>query len=209
MSIYWLFFGFAILLISTCYQLYHIIEKSSINDFSLSKGSPFPAFIYSLTSGMSPLKKESAYLHLPTYITGILYHIGSFYALIWIIFHIIKFSPGHFFIQISIYFLLGTTCCGFGILLKRILNSKLRSISNPDDYFSNFLVSCFQLLSALTLLYPMLTDYLYVYSGILFLYIPFGKLRHIIFFFIARFYLALFYGRRGVWPQRRRRKWHM
>ena len=207
--LYWLLFGFAILFISTCYHLFFSIRKSSINDFSHSKGSVLPAFFYSLTSGMSPLKKETAYLHFPTYLAGIIYHIGSFYSLLWIVFHLFEISQPYWLIQISIYFLFGTTLCGFGILLKRILNKKMRWISNPDDYFSNLLVSGFQLLSAFTLLHPSLTAYLYFYTGILFIYIPVGKLRHIIFFFIARFYLALFYGRRGVWPKRRRRKWQI
>ena len=202
-----LIFGCGFFLIFTCYQIYRVIRKANTDDLSEAKGTVSPAFFYSLTMGMAPHKKETAYLHFPTYMAGIVYHFGSFYSILWIIVHITGISLPVWITRISFYFLLGTSLCGFGILLKRISIAKMRHISTPDDYFSNILVTGFQLLSACSLKNLSLIPYLYAITGFLFFYIPVGKLRHIVFFIIARFYLAVFYGKRGVWPHKRRKTW--
>jgi hypothetical protein len=209
LSLCLLLFGVSIFFISACIQFYRIIHRANTDDLSEGKGPVLPAFLYSLTIGMSPVKKETAFLHLPTYVAGILYHLGSFYALLLIVFHIIMFDLPVWITQISTFFLFGTSLCGLGIFIKRLFIKKMRHISTPDDYFSNILVTGFQLLSAFSLQYSDLIPYLYICTGFLFLYIPIGKLRHVIFFVIARFYLALFYGKRGVWPQKNREKWHI
>jgi hypothetical protein len=41
---------------------------------------------------------------------------------------------------------------------------------------------------------------LFIYAAFLFLYIPFGKLKHTVYFFSSRIYLGKFFGKRGVWP---------
>jgi hypothetical protein len=209
LSLCMLLFGFSIFFISACIQFYCIIHRANTDDLSEGKGPVLPAFLYSLTIGMSPVKKETAFLHLPTYVAGIIYHLGSFYSLLLIVFHIIMFDLPVWITQISIFVLFGTSLCGLGIFIKRLFMKKMRHISTPDDYFSNILVTGFQLFSAFSLQYSDLTPYLYIYTGFLFLYLPIGKLRHVIFFVIARFYLALFYGKRGVWPQKNRKKWQI
>ena len=40
-------------------------------------------------------------------------------------------------------------------------------------------------------------------AAALFFYLPLGKLKHLVYFFAARYQLGIFYGRRGVWPARR------
>jgi len=40
----------------------------------------------------------------------------------------------------------------------------------------------------------------YVTAALLLLYIPVGKLRHLVYFFAARYQLGYFYGWRGSWP---------
>ena len=86
------------------------------------------------------------------------------------------------------------------LLIKRISYSRMRSLSNPDDYFSNILVAGFLFFTAISLIIPDLIPYLFIYACFLLLYIPIGKLRHAIYFFAARAYLGVFFGRRNVWP---------
>jgi hypothetical protein len=79
----------------------------------------------------------------------------------------------------------------------------MRRLSNGDDFLSNLLVTVFQILTLFSLWIPGMIPFYFIYSGILFVYIPLGKLRHLLYFFAARFYLGWFYGKRGVWPPAR------
>ena len=76
----------------------------------------------------------------------------------------------------------------------------MRELSNPDDYISNFIVSVFHWATAGVLLSETLLSVYFLIAGILFLYIPVGKLKHTVYFFAARYHLGFFYGHRGVWP---------
>jgi nitrate reductase gamma subunit len=190
-------------------------------DLSEKSGSVVSGVIYSNTGAMLPHCKESAYKHLPTYTAGILFHIGSFIALL--CFLILIFAPVWiFFFQHNVLSamiaiaLWGSSCFGTGLIIKRILSKKLRPISNMDDYFSVIIVTLFHIISALLFTTFSFHDIFHQYfssemhSGIictyfvvatlLFLYLPFGKLKHVIYFFDARFQLGFFYGRRGTWP---------
>ncbi|MFH1942712.1 MAG: hypothetical protein ABIL68_11490 [bacterium] len=209
MSIYhWILLaGFFIFILSSLYHLFQIVKRAHTDDLSNAKGSILLGVLYSMTGAMLPMKKETAYLHLPTYIAGILYHIGSFFALFWLIPLFFRIPLPFLFVRMSIFIFLFTGLCGFFILLKRFSNTKLRHLSSPDDYFSNILVTAFHWMMAVALHRNTLIPHLFIVSTVLFLYIPIGKLRHIIYFFIARFYLGLFYGKRGVWPPNRRNSW--
>lgn len=192
--------GFFIFLLSGLFIIYKQIRAGAQKDYSHPLGKIGPAVFYSFTGGMSPRKKESAYLHLPTYIAGILYHIGTFIAFIYLVtlFFNIDTIP---LLKNTVFFLLVVTgLCGVSILLKRIFKLKLRHLSNPDDYISNLMVTGFQFLMALTVFQNTLLSYLFIYATVLLLYIPISKLRHSIYFFISRIHLGMFYGWRGVWP---------
>jgi len=162
-------------------------------------GKEGPAIAYSYTGAMSPAKKESAYLHLPTYTAGMLFHVGLFIAIINLFVTMIEIElPGLVLLILSCVFGVGILC-GIGILIKRIFKPVLRSISNPDDYISNILVTGFQLMSLLVINKPDFVNALYIYSAILLVYLPAGKLKHSFFFFTSRIALGKYYGSRGVW----------
>jgi hypothetical protein len=204
----WIFLsGFGIFIVYTIVTLIQIARRAATNDLSEGKGPILPAVFYSMTGAMSPIKKETAYLHLPTYTLGIVYHLGSFLALFWLIFHFFRFSMPDILIRLSTYGFMVTGLCGLIILIKRIVNSKLRHLSTPDDYFSNVLVTGFHFVSAAALFYAGALPWLFVVSGLLFAYMPVGKMRHVLYFFVSRFYLGIFYGKRGVWPPGRRNAW--
>jgi len=151
---------------------------------------------------MSPKKKESANLHIPTYIAGLLYHLGTFLSILLFILFLFKIEPFGYLRTVIIGFLIITGICGFGILIKRISKKELRSLSNPDDYISNLLVTIFQLMTALTLYNVRLFPLYFIVVSILLLYLPLGKLKHTVYFFAARYHLGFFYGWRGVWPNK-------
>jgi len=43
-------------------------------------------------------------------------------------------------------------------------------------------------------------------ATILFLYLPFGKLKHVVYYFAARYHLGFFYGWRNTWPPRKKER---
>ncbi|UCG28109.1 MAG: hypothetical protein JSV24_01755, partial [Bacteroidales bacterium] len=95
---------------------------------------------------------------------------------------------------------------GLSILVKRVVLKKIREFSNPDDYLSNLLVSMFHGVSAAALIEIFTEQFLFIYATVLLIYIPIGKLRHVVFFFTSRIHLGIFYGWRGVWPAGRRKE---
>jgi hypothetical protein len=201
---HWIFLGgFAICLISCLSQFFKVILSGLPKDFSQPLGKTLPAIVYSFTGAMSPTKKETAYLHLPTYSAGIIFHIGTFcgiFCLIVLFFNIQLLE----WLKLSFAILLIVSAiCGLSILIKRISVSKLRNLSNPDDYISNVLVTGFHILLTITILNNRILPVLLIYSTVLFLYLPIGKLRHTIYFFTSRIHLGFFYGWRGVWPIRK------
>jgi len=203
-----------------------LIRLGVPKDLSEKSGSITTGVLYSNTVAMLPMQKESAYKHLPTYIAGILLHIGSFIALLCFLFlffylftkdAISAFFFRHTVISSCIAFTLWcTSCFGIGLIIKRITSKKLRPISNADDYISTGIVTLFQLISAKLFTFYAFDKILhqffshemhelifYAYfllATLLFLYFPFGKLRHAVYYFAARYHLGFFYGRRGTWP---------
>ena len=189
---------FALCFTFCIYTFFRIIILGKPKDFSKTKGDINSAIKYSYTGGMSPAKKESAFLHLPTYIAGMLFHIGTFISLVLFISNVLNVEL-IYEIKILISIILSISgISGFLILNKRISKRELKSLSNADDYISNVIVTLFQIITIVYLFIPL--NLYFVISSLLFLYLPMGKLKHTIYFFAARYHLGLFYGKRGVWP---------
>jgi len=197
--------GLAIFMVVSVDLLRKAAGAWRVCDPAAPKGKPASGALYSLTGAMMPWKKESARLHPGSYILGVLYHLGSFCGFVWVavLFFGIDLPPA--VVSGSVLLLGITAASGFGLLIKRAISPNLRYFSSPDDYFSNMLVTAWQALVMMTLLYESMLPGLLALTGVLLLYIPAGKLRHAIFFLPARVYLGLFYGRRGVWPAGNRR----
>lgn len=185
-----------------------LVRLGKPNEYSRQAGNTVKAIGYAFTGAMSPLKKESAFLHLPTYTAGLFYHMGTFLSMFTFFFIVAGNIPTGWLAKAIILFLFISSCSGIGILIKRIVKKELRTLSNPDDFISNFLVTLFQIITIVTLSLPTVQlpnwptvqlSYYLIYS-ILMLYIPVGKLRHTVYFFAARYHLGFFYGWRGVWP---------
>lgn len=207
MTIYhWiLFVSFSVFFVSSLFQFLQILLSKAYKDYASSRNKIWRAIIYAFSGAMSPFKKESAMLHLPSYIAGILFHIGTFISLFWLALHFFNIKTNSLVANISAIYLTTSVLSGVMILLKRLIKTEMRRLSNIDDYFSNFLVTGFQVVSALTIFIGTPLPYLFIWAAILFLYIPLGKLRHAVYFFTSRVYLAMFYGKRGVWPLNRQK----
>jgi hypothetical protein len=151
---------------------------------------------------MSPKKKETASGHLPTYTAGIIYHTGTFIGFFLLAFHFFSMRINGVIAHGLFILLLLSSLSGVLILLKRVISPTLRQLSNADDYWSNVMVGGFQVLSAFALVRPSFLTPLFIYASALLLYIPMGKLKHVVYFFASRIYLGLFFGHRGIWPSK-------
>ena len=201
----WLFLGgLFVFLVSSSVQIFRIYSNPNFKDPSQAKQPGSAGITYSFTGAMSPLKKESAFLHYPTYIAGILFHLGTFFSFLLVLLHLLNVTFQETVATLSFCFLILTALSGVGIFIKRIAKPMMRQSSTPEDYFSNAVVTLFQILTAVTLRRPEIIPFWIGYTGFLLLYIPVSKLRHAIYFFFARLYLGIFYGKRGVWPPARK-----
>jgi len=201
---YWFhYLALASLAICFAFSLHHLLRLIRLGkpfDYAKAAGKTGSAILYSFTSAMSPVKKESAFLHMPTYAAGIIYHLGTFLAIFLFFFILAQVAFPTLLAYPLAGFLLISGICGVGILIKRIVKSELRSLSSPDDYISNSLVTLFQLSTSLILLVQEALPGYFILASLLLFYFPVGKLKHAIYFFAARYHLGLFYGWRGVWP---------
>ena len=198
--------AFLICFITLAYHFVRLIKLGSPKDYSLKRGNLKKAISYSLVGAMNPSKKESAYLHLPTYTAGILYHVGTFISVA-VFFLVLFHSTVAYTLQwILVCILIASSVSGLGIFLKRVSVKKLRFFSNPDDYISNLLVTSFQIFTLTVLVEEAFAPYYFICAGLLFLYVPIGKLKHSLYFFAARYHLGFFYGWRGIWPAKSHRQ---
>jgi len=160
--------------------------------------------IYAFGKGMMPWEKESAARHLPTYIAGILYHSGIFAGLFYILLIVTPFFPGLFLINALRILMLCGIVCGVALFLKRIFKTTLKNISCPDDFASNILVDLFLFFALIDTFISSVRSVFLFAAILMLLYIPVGKIRHCFFFFYSRILFGLFYGRRGILPQKQR-----
>lgn len=191
--------SFVVCLIIYSFILLKIIRLGKPQDYAKPSGDIQEGIKYSFTGALNPRKKESAYLHLPTYTAGLVYHAGTFLSLL---LYVLSFFylpyPDLMKIPIAV-FLLISGLAGLGILIKRISLKKMRTLSNPDDYLSNVLVTSMHFLTSFFLMGYAFAVY-YLLTAFLFLYLPVGKLKHSVYFFAARYHLGVFFGSRNIWP---------
>jgi len=197
----WLAFGALMFCSSICFlYMFRLIKLGKPVDFARPAGNTRNAILYSFTGAMSPKKKESAYLHLPTYTAGMLYHMGTFLSIALFFFILTGYHPTKPLTLLLSGLLVVSGGCGLAIFIKRIIKRELQSLSNPDDYISNLLVTGFHLFSVSVLLFSDSEILYFLWASILFFYLPFGKLKHTLYFFAARYQLGYFFGWRGSWP---------
>ena len=95
-----------------------IIRLGKPNDLSEKSGDTGKGILYSNTVAMMPQNKESAYLHIPGYAAGMLFHIGTFLSMLIFVLSFFPFFTrwisGADKIHLIIPVFLAVTCiCGF------------------------------------------------------------------------------------------------
>ncbi|MQY60938.1 hypothetical protein GH153_03755 [bacterium] len=168
--------------------------------YAKPRGAAKKGVLYAFGRGMLPWEKESSSKHLPTYVSGMLYHAGIFAALFYLLSLIFSLELSNLFIDLLQFLFFLGYLGGFTLLFKRIFLPTLRKISCPDDFAANIIVDLFLIFAFVHTYLARATPLFYLVAIVVFLYIPVGKIRHCIFFFYTRILFGLFYGRRGVLP---------
>ena len=192
----------AFCLLALAWQVIRTFRFGKKIDPSIPSGSAAGGVFYAFGKGMMPWAKESARRHLPTWTAGVIYHIAVFFALTEVGFLVAGLLPPPGPALVIGMVLAAGLACGVGLMVKRMVTPPLRAISCPDDFVANVLVDGLTLLAILALRWTWIVPLLFLWSIYLFLYIPFGKIRHCFFFFYTRILFGRHFGRRGVLPGR-------
>jgi len=172
-------------------------------DYSVRAGSPGRAVFYAFTAGMSPSRKESARLHPGKFAAGVVLHAGVAVALIELGVALVRPEAAPRWPAATAPLLFAAVAAGLYLFARRCFSPALRAMSAPDDYISALATAALLVAAALRNLGAMgAPAFLVVAAGVLF-YLPFGKLRHVLFCPVSRFDYARRLGWRGVWPARR------
>ncbi|MBF0360648.1 MAG: hypothetical protein HQK49_06540 [Oligoflexia bacterium] len=179
-------------------------QEYSIKNDSAKYDSAFKAIIYNFTKAMSPFYKESAKLYPVKFFIGLVMHLGIFCSFIYF-FLLIIISPSILILPLQLlhffgFFFLLTSMAAVVLLINRVTNIELKEISNFDDYFSITMMICFLASISLNLFGVVSNNVVLAITSFVFLYVPFGKLRHVVFFFLVRVDFAKKMGHRGVYP---------
>jgi len=180
------------------------LGRGRLTYYSPPRSRASRGIVYALGRGLLPSEKESARLHLASYLGGIVYHLGIFASLAILIVLVIDLRLAPFFWWILRAFSAVGFAAGIGLFSKRILKTPSRRLSVPDDFGANILVDVFLACALTASLRPSFIPVFFGCSIALLVYIPAGKIRHCFFFFLSRILFGRFFGRRGTLPARTR-----
>jgi hypothetical protein len=167
-------------------------------DFSRPAGSRLRGLGYAFTGAMTPRHKETIRLHPVEFGIGMLLHAGVGIALVGVALTLAGSAFGMTWLR-ALRPVLGLALIGgIALFVRRCVSRNLRAISNVDDYFA--ILATGGLLALAGIASPPLAGSLLLYSGAFLLYLPFGKLRHVLFCPVARGDVGLRLGYRGVYP---------
>lgn len=163
--------------------------------------------IYSWAAIAMPWAMESIRKKLFGYTQCVIFHLAILFS-IGLAF-LIPYAPGlwgsSFLKQLlSILFSLGV---GVGIyrIFRRFHNPVLRLLSTPDDIFSVFFLTLWLFLALLVVFHlpdqkKWLQLFYFLLTAFLFVYVPFSKISHFLFYFFTRYYFGRSMIPRGVFP---------
>ncbi len=174
-----------------------VLRRGYKVDFTIPKSDPRRGILYSLTFSMLPWRKDSSRRHPWTYVGGMLMHVGIFATLLFALGRALWSWPDWLVPIFGVVAAIGWVGT-FGLFLKRITQSFMHAISSPDDYLANALVQFYLLGGVLAVFVPVASGLWSFSSVLLLIYVPVGKIYHMLLFFVSRILFGLQFGRRGV-----------
>jgi hypothetical protein len=166
-------------------------------------GAASRGVLYGFTGAMVPSRKESATRYPVSFAAGILLHLGVAASFLTVLLAVLSPPDELPFGRLVLAPAAGVgLAAGLSLLVKRVASADLREISLPDDYAASLALAVFLSGTLAFWLEVLPADALGILAAILLLYLPLGKLRHVVFFFLARADFSARLGFRGVFPPR-------
>ena len=166
-------------------------------------GSPGKGVLRSYGSIFMPWSMESSRKHFWRWLMFGLYHIGALVAIINTF--TLPFAPGFMTGNVKLLFAIliaPSVVVGLIKLINRIVRPELRHISTFDDYFSLISLEFFLFFAVMVLINdtPAWRIWYFLITAFFLFYVPFSKISHYIYFFIAHIITGRRYGWRGIIP---------
>ncbi|MDA8219236.1 MAG: hypothetical protein M0Z94_16650 [Dehalococcoidales bacterium] len=173
----------------------------SPGEAALPKASATTGVLLSFGSVFLPWTMESTRKHLAVYVEFALFHVAVAIAIL--ASFTLPYAPqlmSQPIVYACIFFLAFGVVAGVVRIRRRLVNSNMRAINTPDDYFAITVITVW-FLTALWGLGTMSALGLTVYFGLtalLLVYVPLSKVSHYLYMPFTRFYFGYSFGRRGV-----------
>lgn len=170
-------------------------------EYGKRSGSPVKGMLHNFTIAMLPWHKETIKHHPVSFAVGVLMHLGV--ALAFADAVVVLIQPTAGLIGVAPGARLLVVCSlmsGAYLFVRRFSSRDLRVMSAAEDYVA-VLATCGLL--ALALLHSVDVQYrlvFLIYFALFVAFLPLGKLRHGMFFFLARGDYGRRLGYRGVYP---------
>lgn len=165
-------------------------------DYSARAGDSARGVLYAFTTAMLPSHKESVRHHPGKFAVGLLLHLGVLAALLEVVLLVAGVAVGWPWGVLALLAL----PAGIYLAVRRRVSPVLRAMNAPDDYVAIVAVCALLVLAALSAFGVVSPAVLLGYAVPFLIYLPLGKLRHVIFFFVARADLGRRLGYRGTLP---------
>jgi hypothetical protein len=166
---------------------------------AVPRGPAWRGAAYLFGPGMNPRAKDGARRHPLVLAGGVAYHAAIGVALLLTVFILTGVRLTAVVHGAMAVVLVAGAAAGAGLAARRARSEALRRISVPDDFVSNGLVTVVLAAGAAADFSPRLEPVFLLAVSALLLYAPLGKIRHCVFYPLARLSLGLMLGRRGVY----------
>jgi nitrate reductase gamma subunit len=174
-----------------------VLRRGYKLELGAPKGSPRRGILYSLTFSMLPWKKDSTRRHPWTYAAGMGMHLGIFLTVLFALGRRFGSWPEALRPVFGLVAFIGLASA-LGLFVKRSTKPYMKPISSPDDFVANLLVQLYLAAGGLTAFLPAANPLWRATAILLLLYVPLGKIYHMLLFFLSRALFGLQFGRRGV-----------
>lgn len=198
---------FALILFVGLYALRisHIVKLPLPKETAPARGKPAQGVVFSFSTIINPFSMDSTTKHMGRWIEFMIYHLGALAAIVATF--TLPFAPGIMTFPVRIVFavFIGLAIpVGVVKLIRRLSNPHLRHISVPDDYFSLAAVELYFIFAAFCLVFytDLWRFFFFLVTALFLIYVPFSKISHYVYWFFARVYLGIRFGRRGILPRK-------
>jgi hypothetical protein len=182
-------------------KVYQLMKLPWPKDVAPKRGHQELGVVYSFAWLVSPWSMSSTTQHWGRWLEFAIYHLGAGAAILGTF--TIPFAPALMTRPVSLVMAAltaGALLVGAIKLWRRITMKELSIISTPDDYFSLVAVEAFFFFTVMALVTGArgwMLAYFLITAAFL-IYVPFSKISHYVYWFFARVFFGLRYGRRGI-----------